>query len=170
MEQYSSSEGNNPSASQEIPHILRNSKRRTAFTSVPPTAPTQCQDARVPASSSYNTIISFPVFLTSHNFSSYLCRNWGNYYIFRGTVLFPICISRCPLLSAILSHLFPSGGHLKICGNQAFVSVQETDGSPSTADQGNVQDIPGFFRYKIIRHINLFCDRLLALSRLSFLY
>jgi hypothetical protein len=58
------------------------------------------------------------------------------------TVLLPIYIRRCPLLSAILSHLFPASGHLKICGQQAFVSLPETDGSRSTPDQGNVQDIP----------------------------
>ena len=50
MEQSSSSEGNKPSGSKEIPRILRNSKLHTSFTSVPPTTPTQSQDAHVPGS------------------------------------------------------------------------------------------------------------------------
>jgi hypothetical protein len=50
MKQSSSSEGNNLSASQEIPLILRNRKPHTAFTSLPPAVPTQSKDARVPDS------------------------------------------------------------------------------------------------------------------------
>jgi len=79
--------------------------------------------------SSCKTIISVLIFLPSHDFSSIRCHNWRSYYNFGGTILFPVCISRCPLLSAVFSHLFLSGGHLKICNHQAFISVQETDGS-----------------------------------------
>ena len=62
-----------------------------------------------------NTIILLLIFLPSLDFPSSRCHNYGSYYIVINaiTVLFPINISRCPLLSAILSHLFPTATILK---------------------------------------------------------
>ena len=92
MKQNSSSEGNRFSASQEIPCILGN-----------------CQLSLLKARmlvcrlliSSCNTIISFLIFLSSDDFSNIRCHTWGSYYIVGETVLFPVYINRCPLLSAI---------------------------------------------------------------------
>jgi hypothetical protein len=48
-----------------------------------------------------------------------------------GYFIFPVDISRCSLLSAIVSHLFPCLDNLEMCGLQDIVSVLEADDTRS---------------------------------------
>jgi hypothetical protein len=62
--------------------------------------------------------------------------------------------SPCPVLSTIVSQLFPPHNHLQTCGHQEFASVLQTDNNSLAPDMSSMQDVPRSFRFKFICHVN----------------
>ena len=64
--------------------------------------------------------------------------------------LFPVATSQRPVLSAIVSQLFPSHDYLQICGRQDISSTLETDDNRSaTSFPYYKHNRPSFFRYEL---------------------
>lgn len=67
------------------------------------------------------------VLLLSNNFPHNPRHNCSTHRTVRRTSMFSVHISPYPLLSAIVSQLFPARDYLQNCGNQRFASALETD-------------------------------------------